>query len=301
MTMKNTGQKKKQTPNTDCRCRSEGGAKPSKSFGVSSAVIYVCLAIIICASLALVEVCLLSAQKQKLLKGSDGEDEQIRIYIDQGHNPLPYHNIGAEGNGLYEQDLTYSIGCLLADLLEGDGRFEVCLSRPDDDTVLGSDNTSSLKARVDGAREFGADYFISLHINSFTQDHVNGIEVFASESDDESSVLAGFLLDGMLESTNLNDRGVKSGAELYVLKNSDMPAVLLEMGFISNAGDAALLSDSPELFAKGIYDGIVDYFESAYILDINILIFTICVATVIAVALKIATVVVRKKHNLKAK
>jgi N-acetylmuramoyl-L-alanine amidase len=113
-------------------------------------------------------------------------EDKIRIYIDQGHNPAPYHNTGASGNGLHEQDITFLIGCVLADLLKTDGRFEIELSRPNRSVVLGTDNNTSLEARVKGATDFNADYFISLHTNSFTADTANGIEVYVMEEGSES-------------------------------------------------------------------------------------------------------------------
>ena len=116
----------------------------------------------------------------------------------------------------------------------------VRLSRPDESTVLGSDTASSLKARVDGATDFNAEYFISLHVNSYTADTANGIEVFVAGKDSESDVFGNAMLDGMLDSTGLNNRGMKQGADLYVLKNAEMPAALLEMGFISNEKNGAL-------------------------------------------------------------
>ena len=205
----------------------------------------------------------LKAQIQELENGTTPEEpvQKIKIYIDQGHNPTSYHNAGASGNGLYEQDLTFTIGIFLAELLKEDGRFEVCLSRPTADTVLGTDNDSSLDARVQGAKDFGADYFISLHINSYTDGTANGIEVYAAEQDSVSYDFGSSLLQGLIDSTNLRNRGMKLNPELRVLKNATMPATLLEMGFISNSSDAALLSQSPELFAKGIYNGILDYFD----------------------------------------
>ena len=60
--------------------------------------------------------------------------------------------------------------------------------------------------------------------------------------------------------TALKNRGTKENPSLYVLKNATMPAALVEMGFISNPQDAALLSSSPQLFAKGLYNGILNYF-----------------------------------------
>ena len=187
-------------------------------------------------------------------------EEKIRIYIDQGHNPAPYHNSGATGNGLYEQDITFLVGCILADLLRADGRFEVQLSRPNKSVVLGTDNKSSLMARVEGAATFEADYLISLHTNSFTSDSANGIEVYAAEESSESYVFGETLLNGMVESANLKKRGMRLNPDLDILEYSSMPAVLLEMGFISNSTDASLLAEHPELFAQGIYNGILDYF-----------------------------------------
>ena len=187
--------------------------------------------------------------------------KKIKIYIDQGHNPTEYHNSGESGNGLHEEDLTYNIGILLADMLEKDGRFEVCLSRPSVDTVLGEDNSSSLDARVQGAKDFGADYFISLHTNWDYNSSVGGTEVYVAERGSKSYTLGSNILEGILKSTNLKDRGMKIDSEFRVLKNADVPAVLVEMGFISNSAEAALLSESPELFAKGIFNGILVYFE----------------------------------------
>ena len=212
---------------------------------------------------ALQEIEKLKSQIQELENGTTPEEpvQKIKIYIDQGHNPTSYDNAGAAGNGLYEQDLTFTIGILLAELLNEDGRFEVCLSRPTADTVLGTDNDSSLDARIKGAKDFGADYFISLHVNSYEAASANGIEVYVANQNSVSYDFGSALLKGLISSTNLYNRGMKLGPELRVLKNATMPAALLEMGFISNSSDAALLSQCPELFAQGIYNGILDYFD----------------------------------------
>ncbi len=209
------------------------------------------------------EVDLLQEQVQKLQNSitTNTPVKKIKIYIDQGHNPTSYYNSGATGNGLYEQDLTFQIGFLLAALLKADGRFEVRLSRPTADTVLGTDNTSSLEARVQGAKDFNADYFISLHTNSFEMESVHGTEVYVAGQDSASNSLASSLLQGVVNSTGLKNRGVKLEPNLLVLKKATMPAVLIEMGFISNSSDAALMDEHPELFAQGIYDGILAFLK----------------------------------------
>ena len=78
----------------------------------------------------------------------------IKIYVDQGHNPR-FYNTGAEGNGFYEQDITYDIGIRLYELLRTNPEFEPKLSRPSPDTVLGTDNSSSLTYRVREANAWG--------------------------------------------------------------------------------------------------------------------------------------------------
>ena len=260
------------------------------------AILCICLAVVVCASCALVEIGLLRGQTRAIMYGTASGKDKIRIYIDQGHNPLPYHNNGAEGNGLYEQDVTFDIGCRLAELLIKDGRFEVCLSRPDENTVLGTDTASSLKERVDGAIDFNADYCISLHINAYTQETANGIEVFSAD-DNESYSFGSSLLQGMVASTRLKNRGMKPSSGLYILENAEMPAVLLEMGFISNADDAAVLSEYPELFSQGIYNGIIEYFESIYTLDLSILLWMIGSSTILVI-LFMAVLLKMKKQLL---
>ena len=273
--------------------------RKNKWICILNVLLCIFIAVIVCSSCALIQVIRLKRQLWVDVEHLTDDFDKVRIYIDQGHNPTKYHNSGAVGNDLYEQDLTFSIGCMLAERLTEDGRFEVCLSRPDEDTVLGTDTNSSLNARVEGAKEFEADYFISLHINSFTDESVNGIEVFALENDEEAYAFGEYVLSGMVDSTSLKSRGMKQSADLYVLKNSDMPAVLLEMGFISNVNDAKLLSEQPEMFVKGIYDGMVDYFESAYSLDIAILLCIICISTALIIPTAIGLVItIKRKRNI---
>lgn len=191
----------------------------------------------------------------------ESSGKKIKIYIDQGHNPTSYHNSGSSGNGLYEEDITFTVGRRLAGLLALDERFDVRLSRPTPTTVLGTNNDGSLEARVQGAKDFEADFFISLHVNAYTESSAHGIEVHTAEASGTSYEFGSYLLDGIVDSTNLRNRGMKQSPNLHVLKNATMPAALVEMGFISNPNDAALLDESPELFAQGLYDGILNYFN----------------------------------------
>lgn len=182
----------------------------------------------------------------------------IKIYIDQGHNPVN-PNAGAEGNGLREQDVVYTIGQRLADRLRANGNFEVRLSRPTPTTQLGTSTATSLAARVDEANAWGADYFISLHTNASGLPAASGVETLAYSTETAGYGLAQDIQQNVVDVTGLPDRGVKLRPGLYVLRRTAMPAVLVELGFITNPGDAALLSGSPDLFAEGLYRGILAY------------------------------------------
>lgn len=182
----------------------------------------------------------------------------IKIYIDQGHNPVN-PNAGAEGSGLREQDLVYTIGQRLAERLRRDPNFEVRLSRPTPDTQLGSSNSTSLAARVNDANRWGADYFISLHTNAASSPSANGSEAYVYSRNSRAFGFAGDILTNLTDVTGLRDRGVQARPGLYVLRKTRMPATLVELGFITNPGDAALMRDNPGLFAEGIYRGIREY------------------------------------------
>lgn len=184
----------------------------------------------------------------------------IKIYIDQGHNPRDF-NTGAEGNGFFEQDITYEIGRRLYNLLLQNPEFEPRLSRPTPDTVLGTNNSSSLVTRVNQANSWPADIFISLHNNAAANPAATGNEALVYGPGSTVAVALGEeILIQLTLTTGLRNRGIVYRPGLYVLKETSMPAVLVEMGFISNPYDADLLANSPYLFATGIYRGILSYY-----------------------------------------
>lgn len=182
----------------------------------------------------------------------------IKIFIDQGHNPVN-PNAGAEGNGFREQDLTYQIGIELAALLNATSGYEARLSRNSPTEVLGQTNITSLAARTTAANQWGADYFISLHANASSIPSASGSEAYVYARDSAAYFLAEDILVGLNDVTGLPNRGVFLRPTLYVLRKTAMPAVLVEMGFISNAGDANLMNSRSDLFAQGIYQGILAY------------------------------------------
>ena len=186
----------------------------------------------------------------------------IRIFIDQGHNPVN-PNAGAEANGVQEQDVNYAVGKELEQLLLANGNFLVQLSRPTPETQLGSNqatsSAASLRARVQAANQWGADYFISLHCNANPNPQANGSEAYVYQRMGEAYPLAEQILIGLNETTGLRNRGVMINQGLYVLRRTTMPAVLVEMGFLTNPEEAQLLQSRPDLFAQGIYQGILSY------------------------------------------
>ena len=183
----------------------------------------------------------------------------IKIYIDQGHNPSS-PNTGAEWYGLREQDITYRVGLELDRLLSANPAFETRLSRPTPETQLGTSNATSLSARTTQANTWGADLFLSIHTNASLDTSANGSEALVYEIPSTAASIGRELLASLTRVTGLRNRGVIARPGLYVLRKTAMPAVLLEIGFLSNPSEAALMNGNPELFARGLYEGIVSYY-----------------------------------------
>ena len=186
----------------------------------------------------------------------------IKIYIDQGHNPRN-PNAGAEGNGLREQDIVFRVGIELAELLRANGNFDVRLSRPTENTVLGTSNATSLRARVQEANQWGANYFISIHANAAENTAANGTEVYVYRLYTQADWLAQHVLQGIVDTVGTKDNGVRARTDLYVLRRTAMPAILVELGYLSNPGDAEKLRNDRYAFALGIYRGVLRYFGFA--------------------------------------
>ncbi|MBO5797586.1 MAG: N-acetylmuramoyl-L-alanine amidase, partial [Clostridia bacterium] len=106
------------------------------------------------------------------------------------------------------------------------------------------------------ANAWGADYFISLHANASDIPSASGTEALVYRLGTTAAALGQSLLTGVMDATGLPDRGVTARPELYVLRRTRMPAVLMELGFITNGGDAALMADAPGLFAQGLANGL---------------------------------------------
>lgn len=183
----------------------------------------------------------------------------IRIFIDQGHNPSG-PNQGAAANGLIEADVNYNVGIYLRDLLNADGRFTARTSRNTPTEVLGWDTASSLQVRVNMANTWPADYFLSIHSNANTNPNINGTEMYIYSAQGEALPLAEHIILGITGETGTRDNGIRFNQTFYVLRRTTMPAVLVELAYLTNLGDAELLRCCQYSFALGIYEGLLSYF-----------------------------------------
>lgn len=161
----------------------------------------------------------------------------VRIYIDPGHGGS---DPGAVGNGLQEKDLTLTIGLKFRDyLLQFEG-VQVRMSRTTDKTV-------SLSQRVSDANKWGADFFVSIHINAGGG---VGFETYCYTSIKDGSRTDRLRDDihnkVMDQKVFTRDRGRKF-ANYHVIRETTMPACLTENGFIDNKTDADILKDETNL------------------------------------------------------
>jgi len=152
------------------------------------------------------------------------------------------------------------VGIYLAEMLNVDPCFEARLSRPLPTMVLETNNATSLAERVRMANEWPAICFISIHANASLNTAINGTEVYVYKLYTQTNWLAEQVLDGIVETVGTKNNGVLARPSLYVLQKTKMPAILVEMAYMSNPSDSAKLRDNQYQFAQGIYTGIIRYF-----------------------------------------
>jgi N-acetylmuramoyl-L-alanine amidase len=177
----------------------------------------------------------------------------LKVFINPGHSPNGDPDCGASNpnTGLRESDVVANIGPLVAKYLNAVGI---------ETQLLQSDSLEDICAQANG---WPADLFVSIHCNSAPNDEANGVEVWACNGSNEAARLAQCLDDQVFKSIHELDRGLKIATPhvngLYVLSNTNMPAVLVETAFISNDGDEKLLETKQDDFAKAIARGVTDY------------------------------------------
>ena len=174
--------------------------------------------------------------------------------------------MGAIGSaGVTEKSVTLKISQELRRLLEKEGA-KVVMTRTRDAAVSskGAKATAieELQARCDVANQKKANIFISVHMDAFTNEDAGGTTAYYYDKGSEKSKkLADCVREALIEQIKTPDRGTQS-CNFYVVRNTDMPAILIEVAFISNPEEEKLLNseEGVKKAAQGIADGIADYF-----------------------------------------
>jgi len=186
------------------------------------------------------------------LKNSQFKD--TIIVVDAGHGG---HDPGAVSpNGTKEKDVILKASLLLKQKLENAG-FKVYLTRE-------RDNYVKLYDRAGIANQLPADIFISVHANAAKNTAAKGIEtLYAPDTSRNNKALARAIQDQLIDKTNATDRGIVSRPDLVVTRETEMSAVLVELGFLTNGDEEIkLLSESYlEKCAESIVEGIIDFVD----------------------------------------
>lgn len=170
------------------------------------------------------------------------------VVIDAGHGGNDGGTVSGE---VIEKDSNLSVALKLKAILE-DNNIEVILTR-------NSDEKMSLAQRTSVANDSNADFFISLHCNYYEDDaQIAGLECYYNSPDaTESKAYAESIIHAVSLSNDVKTRDAKT-ENYYVLRNTQIPAVLVEMGFLSNYSESQkLLSDDyQEILAQRMVEGI---------------------------------------------
>ncbi len=196
--------------------------------------------------------------------------EDAVIVIDAGHGGKDCGAVGYDDEGeplVYESEVNLKVALAVQKYLRAEG-VTVIMTRSRD-VSLGSTEMEDLLERSSIANDADATYFVSIHSNSFTEAEANGTEILYAESEDKtyrgvtSKELAQNILKPLLKANGLNDRGVKDSPKIVVLRTTEMPSVLIELAFVSNPDDRAVLMDDLLLDDMGyaIANGIINSLE----------------------------------------
>lgn len=181
--------------------------------------------------------------------------DKIKIVIDAGHGGS---DSGATGNGMAEKNLTLAIVLAAKRSFDKDSRFQVSYTRT-------SDTYPSLSQRAKLANNKNADMFLCVHINSASAS-AHGTETLWSKSRNSatqkkgltSKTLATAMQSAAVAATGFTNRGLVDRPNLYVLKHTNMPACLIEYGFISNRKESARMKANTSAYGKALYKAVVN-------------------------------------------
>ena len=195
-------------------------------------------------------------------------DDEIKIIVDAGHGAPDGGAVGISGT--VEKDINLAIAMKLSEVLEGKG-FTVIMTRTGDNGIYDRESDtiremkrSDMNARLSIMKNSGADLFVSIHMNSFTQKSANGLHVFYASNHPEVKTLAEEIQSGISEVTAAATHAVKTADErLFLMKKPPVPAVLVECGFLSNPQEEERLKDEDyqSRLAWAIADAIEKYYN----------------------------------------
>lgn len=176
-----------------------------------------------------------------------------KVFLDAGHGGK---DPGALGNGLQEKDIVLQVTMKIGDILRSHG-LEVIYSRTTD-TFL------ELHERANMANNAKADVFVSVHCNSAINTSARGVETYSYPGSSEGEKLAKAIQDSIINAKIFShNRGTKT-ANFAVLRQSKMPAALVELGFISNKLDAEIQKTKQDKMALAVAKGILNYLGIKY-------------------------------------
>lgn len=191
-----------------------------------------------------------------------------KIIVDAGHGGGDGGAVSA--SGLLEKELNLELSLALRDMLCAAG-YDVIMTRSDDSMLTWegapSAKSGDLRARTEIANANPDALFVSIHMNKFPSESVRGVQLYYSPNHLESRSIASAIRDGVRAQLQpWNERPLKeAGSNIYVLDRIRSPAVLVECGFLSNAGEAAMLSRAEyrQALALVISSSLLDYLDKA--------------------------------------
>ncbi|NLJ75614.1 MAG: N-acetylmuramoyl-L-alanine amidase CwlD [Firmicutes bacterium] len=186
------------------------------------------------------------------------------VVIDAGHGGIDPGAVSPKG--VLEKDITLAIASELETMLHRAAVFVVMVRRSDHDLADSSEvnllirKRQDLQKRVDLAEEAKADLFISIHANYFPSSIWSGAQTFFYQGKPEGERLARAIQTELVRHLGPNNRLALSG-DYRVLRDTTMPAALIEVGFLSNPREAQLLAqkDYQHKVAAAIFAGIIRY------------------------------------------
>jgi len=188
------------------------------------------------------------------------------VMLDPGHGG--YDPGAITSQGVYEKAINLQIAQIVKEMLLPSG-IEVFLTREEDmdyvpDGVKGKliKKQIDLNHRIEMAKQEQADIFVSLHVNATATGQKSGAETFYHYKSESGKRLAELIQQEMIKISGMNRRIAKPG-DFYIIKNSSMPAVIVEVGYLSSVKEQKKLQQTwyQEQLARAIAKGIANYFE----------------------------------------